>query len=215
MSEECIEVRYKPIAGGAGSDIYYGGGHDTFIGGSTETIILPSGFTAVNTVYYKSGTTMKIVLDQNNSITIPHYASAGFTLAFNGGPSVLLTSVTPILQGDDGNNTLNGTNNIDYLYGYGGNDTLNGKNGDDFLYGGTGNDELDGGYGNDWLEGGAGDDHMIGGADNDIYVFTSGHDEIYDYAGAGGAFYFGRYCWWQYIYYGSSHYPHTTNKSVL
>ena len=127
---------------------------------------------------------MKIVLDQDNTITIPDYSSAGFTLVFDGGPSVLLTSVTPISQGDDGNNTLNGTLNTDYLYGNGGNDKLNGNNGDDFLYGGTGNDDLDGHYGNDWLEGGAGDDLMTGGPDNDIYVFTSGHDEIYDTSGA-------------------------------
>lgn len=169
------------VNGDLGNDtFYYGGGHDTYVGGQTETIILPSGFTSGGTVYYKIGTTMKIVLDQNNTITVPNYASAGFTLSFNGGPSVLLTSVTTITQGDDSNNTLNGTNATDYLYGNGGNDILNGSDGNDFLYGGTGNDDLRGGYGNDLMEGGAGDDKMNGAAGDDTYIFTSGHDEILD-----------------------------------
>lgn len=173
------------VSGGLDNDTYYfGGGHDTYVGGQTETIILPSGFTSGSTLYYKFGSDMQIVLDANNSIYVPNYATAGFTVVFDGGPSVLLTSVSPIVQGDSGNNTLNGTNNADTLYGNGGDDWVKGNDGNDFLYGGTGDDELEGGYGNDWLEGGAGDDRLEGGFNDDIMVFTSGHDEIYDLGGS-------------------------------
>lgn len=170
--------------GGTGNDYYYyGGGHDTCIGGGSDEIILPSGYTSGATVYYKSGSDLTIWFDTNNTITVPSYMSSGMVMTFNGGPTVTLSGVTVIVQGDSGNNTLTGTANADTLFGNGGNDTLTGQNGADFLYGGTGDDDLNGGYGNDWLEGGAGDDRMEGANDNDTYVFTSGIDEIYDISG--------------------------------
>jgi Ca2+-binding RTX toxin-like protein len=55
------------------------------------------------------------------------------------------------VEGDAGNNTLQGTIWRDNLYGYAGNDTLNGGDGDDLISGGTGADTMDGGAGVDTM----------------------------------------------------------------
>ncbi len=61
----------------------------------------------------------------------------------------------------DGNDTLNGTANSDYLDGHDGNDTLNGLAGDDVLVGGSGNDTLNPGPGDDRINVDGGDDMII------------------------------------------------------
>ena len=69
--------------------------------------------------------------------------------------------------------TINGTNNIDYLFGAGGNDTMNGLGGNDRLFGETGNDMLDGGTGADQLDGGTGNDNYVLGAETDAVNGTA------------------------------------------
>ncbi|WP_179952964.1 calcium-binding protein [Devosia marina] len=172
--------------GGTGNDEYhYESGHDTYYElGGTDEIFLPSGFSSVGTVYYRITDDMRIVLDANNTITISDfYASTSArieTLNFDSDPAVDLTTVSAIVQGDSGNNTLSGTTGNDTLYGFGGNDTISGNNGNDALYGGTGDDSLNGGAGDDLLDGGAGDDSLIGGSGNDTYVYVSGNDSFSD-----------------------------------
>lgn len=56
-----------------------------------------------------------------------------------------------IFKGDDGPNSLTGTEKGDKLFGYSGDDILNGLGGNDTLEGGDGTDELHGGDGNDTL----------------------------------------------------------------
>jgi Ca2+-binding RTX toxin-like protein len=55
-----------------------------------------------------------------------------------------------MVNGNSGNNTLNGTNLADEIYGFGGNDILIGRDGDDILEGGAGADELFGSPGFDY-----------------------------------------------------------------
>ena len=55
-----------------------------------------------------------------------------------------------IINGNNGNNTLNGTNLADEIFGRGGDDDLIGRNGGDTLEGGAGADELFGGSGFDF-----------------------------------------------------------------
>ena len=74
-----------------------------------------------------------------------------------------------VLNGDDGNNILTGTNLNDQIFSFGGNDRLSGLNGLDLLEGGIGNDLLFGGNDDDWLFGGVGNDALSG---------DSGHDEL-------------------------------------
>ncbi|WP_167740572.1 calcium-binding protein [Eikenella corrodens] len=82
------------------------------------------------------------------------------------------------LLGSDGNDTLNGTAQNDYILGLQGDDSLNGNAGDDFLGGGEGNDSLNGGKGNDRLLGGEGDDYLNGEDGDDILIGGAGNDSL-------------------------------------
>jgi Ca2+-binding RTX toxin-like protein len=68
------------------------------------------------------------------------------------------------------------------LNGDAGNDTLEGGNGFDLLNGGDGDDRLEGNAGNDTLDGGAGNDVLRGGLGADTFVFRvgSGNDTVLD-----------------------------------
>ncbi len=63
-----------------------------------------------------------------------------------------------VKMGTASNDTLIGTNGVDFLYGLAGNDFLSGSKSADIIKGGDGDDTLEGGKGIDQLIGGAGDD---------------------------------------------------------
>jgi Ca2+-binding RTX toxin-like protein len=73
--------------------------------------------------------------------------------------------------------------NIEDLYGSGFNDTLLGTNGVNFISAGAGNDVIDGRGGDDMLIGGAGNDTIFGGLGNDSIMGDDGSDTIYGGAG--------------------------------
>jgi Ca2+-binding RTX toxin-like protein len=92
-----------------------------------------------------------------------------------------------------GNDVITVSNNdplseLEPLFGYAGNDTMNGSNDDDWMVGGeydndveivgSGNDKLNGGDGDDTLEGLDGNDTLDGGADDDILVGGAGDDKL-------------------------------------
>ncbi len=94
-----------------------------------------------------------------------------------------------VINGLEGNDTIEGGGDKDTLYGGQGNDNLNGGWDSDYLYGqdgddvlkgdsllGQGNDSLDGGAGNDNLQAGWGDDDLIGGSGNDYLEGNDGND---------------------------------------
>jgi len=92
------------------------------------------------------------------------------------------------IGGNDYNNTVKGTNDVDLLMGYKGDDYLKGLDGDDDLYGGEGKDDLRGGNGNDhlWGEegkdklfGNDGDDKLYGGEDKDDLQGGNGNDHLH------------------------------------
>ncbi len=97
------------------------------------------------------------------------------------------------IVGDSGNNTLNGTPNIDSIFGFGGDDLLFGKKGNDTLSGGANNDSLFGGFGSDTLSGGAGNDilevgfwsvgntdSLTGGTGRDQFIVGNATQVFYD-----------------------------------
>ena len=73
------------------------------------------------------------------------------------------------INGNRGNNRLQGTGNDDLLMGMAGNDRL---------VGGSGNDRLIGGDGNDQLRGNGGTDQLIGGRGRDLLVAGLGGDRL-------------------------------------
>ncbi|NWE92847.1 type I secretion C-terminal target domain-containing protein [Pseudomonas reactans] len=175
------------VNGHSGNDAYhYTSGHDIYTDTTgTDSVVLPSGYSAASTLYYRIGNDLKIVFDANNSITVVNHYSGGTieTLDFFSDTDVNLATVPATLQGTSGNDTLTGGTGNDTFYGFDGNDTMTGNNGNDSLYGGAGNDTLNGNAGDDTLEGGAGDDTVNGHTNNDIYIYTSGHDVMTDTGG--------------------------------
>lgn len=88
-----------------------------------------------------------------------------------------------ILIGTAQDDSLTGSNRVDFIFGLGGNDTLNGLDGNDWLFGGAGDDTLDGGNGNDYLDGGDGNDTLNSGAGNDLLFGGAGNDTLNGGAG--------------------------------
>ncbi len=82
------------------------------------------------------------------------------------------------IEGDENDNTLNGTSGADKIDGNGGNDTISGSGGNDTITGGSGNDSIDGGSGNDTIYGGDGNDSITGGSGDDIIVGGRGDDTM-------------------------------------
>ena len=69
-------------------------------------------------------------------------------------------TVTPVIDGTAGNDTLTGGSNDDTINGLAGADTLDGRAGNDTLNGGIGNDTLTGGAGADRVNGDDGNDRI-------------------------------------------------------
>lgn len=86
--------------------------------------------------------------------------------------------VGQIINGGNGNDTLNGTPGNDIISGGNGNDTINAGDGNDIVSGGNGNDVINGGRGNDILDGGNGDDTITGGSGNNILTGGNGNDTL-------------------------------------
>lgn len=95
------------------------------------------------------------------------------TISGNNNGNTLTATKAAVMDGNGGNDTLNGSAYGDTLKGGDGNDTLNGNGGDDILYGQKGDDTLNGGAGNDILLGGSGINSLTGGAGSDTFVFSS------------------------------------------
>ncbi|WP_068830938.1 putative Ig domain-containing protein [Pseudomonas sp. BMS12] len=89
-------------------------------------------------------------------------------------------AVAPVTEGQDGDDTLVGSNGDDIINGGGGNDWMVGGDGDDTLIGGAGADVMFGGIGDDTfivqgndasadvVNGGEGYDRMLGGDGDDV-----------------------------------------------
>lgn len=75
-----------------------------------------------------------------------------------------------IVRGDDGDDTITGSDR---------NDRISGDAGNDVLVGSIGNDEIQGGAGDDRLEGGAGADRLFGGDGNDVLIGGTGLDRMF------------------------------------
>ncbi len=70
--------------------------------------------------------------------------------------------------------TISSSTSIERLIAGDGNDTLTGNAQNNFIYGGRGNDTISGGNGNDWLVGTSGNDSLTGGSGTDKFVVRNG-----------------------------------------
>jgi Ca2+-binding RTX toxin-like protein len=188
------------LEGGGGTNLYFDGdGDDTVLGGSGKDDVQVD---AGNDLYYGEGGTDTLWFDWI------HYGFKGtFKLAYQGVTVDLsLTSAQDLgefgtdrffgfenVGGSHGDDTLLGTDDVNYIDGYYGNDILYGRAGNDTVRGGIGADTLIGGLGNDIIEIGAvGVDSFrdvvryeslkesgtTAGTQDEIFYFTKGQDKI-------------------------------------
>jgi VCBS repeat-containing protein len=115
------------------------------------------------------------------------YSSASYVLPANVEALHLLgsrnlhgtgNSVANWIEGNRGNNDLDGGGGDDLLQGGKGNDSLRGGKGVDVLQGGKGNDKLKDKDGSTIFDGGAGRDEMAGGRSADFFAGGAGNDEL-------------------------------------
>jgi hypothetical protein len=208
------------LTGNAGADLLLGGlSNDILFGGAgSDTLNGGDGF---DTVSYSNdagqGGTTGVYVD-----LAAGYAQDGFgnneslvsIEAAYGTDRNRSTTLSDILIGNSGNNTLSGYGGLDYIIGNAGDDYIDtgngaigatgdiasgglgsdyivGGSGATFIYGDDGSDILDGGAGDDWLFGGAysgmtaGHDIMTGGTGNDILTVGSAGGSATMYGGTG------------------------------
>lgn len=84
-----------------------------------------------------------------------------------------------LIDGDDGDDDLQGTAFTDLMNGGDGDDTMDGAGNDDDMLGGAGNDMMTGGEGNDSMHGEAGADSLFGNAGDDALFGHDGDDALY------------------------------------
>ncbi len=83
-----------------------------------------------------------------------------------------------VLRGDEGDNLLEGSDNVNTIYGEGGDDIMPGAGENDRIFGSDGEDIGLGGDGDDLVRGGADDDTLIGGGGSDDLKGDTGDDVI-------------------------------------
>lgn len=153
-----------------------GSGLDWDVDGDTLSVV-------AETIASANGGT--VVIQSNGDFTYTSeasfYGTDSFTYTLQD-PSLATSIGTVTLEvdinsteGDDTNNTINGTSSADYIFAYDGSDTV---------YGNGGNDYIDGGKAADVIEGGNGDDTIIGWNGADTLDGDAGDDTIYGNGGA-------------------------------
>jgi len=188
----------------AGSDqVYAGSGDDTIYGGDGADLLV--GGTGDDTI--DGGVGNDAVWGGNASIGFENWTfDTSMTSAFTDSANFPgatwsdhshMPLIVPVALGgqtvdgtfDDGNDTLYGGADTDWIFGGGGNDVLYGDTlgasiPGSATYNSGSSDYLDGGAGNDYVHGGGGDDIVRGGSNDDILHGDAGIDQLYGDAGS-------------------------------
>lgn len=182
------------VRGNGGNDTYvYGGGNDVYSeysAGGTDTILMPSGVTLGDLVFYRGGIAdpdngLMVEVDDLGVIEIEYFFTESGTpwsgsnnietITFFDSSTYDLTDFdTLVFYGNEWGESINSGSSSGYVV----DDTMFGFGGDDTLYGYYGNDVLDGGDGNDYLRGDYGDDTYIASAGYDIVSDTGSGDDV-------------------------------------
>ena len=177
------------LNGGADDDILNGGaGNDNVNGDGGDDLIIDTD-SLVNVDTYDGGTGNDTVRHDNSWAGSVAFSLATGEQTFGGVTYDTYTNIENLevgggasITGDSNDNVLTGlgagAGDGNVIDGNSGNDTLNGGGGDDILGGGAGNDALNGGTQNDILNGGAGDDTLNGDNGNDILNGNAGVDNL-------------------------------------
>jgi Ca2+-binding RTX toxin-like protein len=165
------------IDGGSGNDVIDGGGgNDVIVGGEGNDTM--NGGSAEDHVFGGPGDDV-IVGDEAPA---PTSAAAGYRFLFALQEEEPVPGVD-VLEGGEGNDTIDGNGGDDKVDGGIGVDTVEGAEGNDKMAGQAGNDEVSGGDGKDSVLGQAGNDDLAGGAGPDV---LKGGGGVNDFDGGPG-----------------------------
>lgn len=160
------------LVGGAGLNNLLGGeGYDRYVGGTGTDSFYDEGLSGIDTADYRAS---------NAAVNVDLLSGTGAGGHAEGDSYFGIERV----WGSAHDDTMTGSQKLDYLHGFDGNDTFYGLGGNDRVYGGNGDDVAFGGDGVDFLYGEAGDDFLSGDAGNDRLYGGDGNDFI---AGGDGA----------------------------
>ena len=134
---------------------------------------LPTGLTGTEGFY--------TLLDIPGAHTLSAVGFFKDIMAGDGNDTVTGDGEQNFLFGGSGIDNINGADGNDVLLGEANGDVLTGGNGDDWLFGGTGIDTLRGGSGFDVLTGGSANDTFDFNAIADSTATTAGADQIVDF----------------------------------
>lgn len=160
------------LSGGTGNDTLQGaGGDDNLLAGDGDDVLMGRG--GSNLLDGGAGWDAVSFMPEQQGVLVD--LVSGF--ARTAGGLNTLVGIEAVTGSDNG---------ADVILGSGAGERIDGQYGDDTLQGGGGADTLLGAWGNDLLDGGAGDDTLTGGAGVDTFVLRiGGNDEIADFAPGG------------------------------
>ncbi|MEM7523221.1 MAG: LamG-like jellyroll fold domain-containing protein [Pseudomonadota bacterium] len=146
---------------------------------TARTAVFDGGLYRVDIEYFDGGGSMFLGLEIDG-LPIQQSALYGTVSEFENPPSNV-----PVIPVDDyhpsqfleatidANNDTSSTSGADVIEGDGGDDTIDGGDGADVINGGYGDDSIEGGDGDDVIDGGRGSDLIIGGDGDDVLVSRS------------------------------------------
>jgi Ca2+-binding RTX toxin-like protein len=163
------------LTGGSGNDTLDGGqGNDTINGGAgSDWITYRVGGTQGVVLNFASGSFRDTFNNTDTLSNIENVIGSDFGDVITGN-----SGIARVLQGNGGNDTIQGGDQADTIEGGDGNDGLNGGGGADSITGGLGNDAIDGSFGGDIIRGQEGEDTLSGGFGLDLIFGGSGNDLI-------------------------------------
>jgi Ca2+-binding RTX toxin-like protein len=122
--------------------------------------------------------------EDNDTVTIDGDARVTIRGGTGDDEITVNTPQASVIYGNNGNDTINGSEAGEIIDAGGGHDSVFGNGGHDDIIGGSGNDTIQGGVGSDRINGEEGDDLIRGNDGNDYMVGAAGDDTLLGGSGA-------------------------------
>ena len=169
---------------------------DTFVSTSgANRVEVRGGATKNNFSVAQNSDNLMTITDGISTLILQNTITEVFINAGGGNDMITIGDLSLVratvlqVNGELGNDTISAAgadlgNVLLEINGNEGNDTITGSDDDDSLNGGAGNDNVDGGAGNDIINGGDNEDRLSGGMGDDLISGENGSDTLFGNEGA-------------------------------